>query len=60
MSKTSSEVSIAATELSDKGRYYLILRGVQLGLRDIGIDNVSISSPKEKDGRLVFTVERKG
>jgi hypothetical protein len=55
--KKSEDLKILMSELAEK-RYGLLLRGVQIGLKQVGIDNVFISMPKVEDDRLVFHVER--
>jgi hypothetical protein len=54
-----TKISIAKSELEDKKRYDLFLRAVQMGLRDVGIEDISFSKIVHKDGRLIFDVERK-
>ena len=54
-----AEMSVSKSELDDKKRYYILLRAVQLGLRELGIKDVSFSKIVHKDGRLIFDVERK-
>ena len=53
----SAELAVSMRDLEDR-RYALLLRGVKMGLDHIGIDDVFISTPQVKEGRLVFTVSR--
>lgn len=53
----SEEIQVLMSELAEK-RYGLLLKGVQIGLRQVGVDDVSISMPVVEDGKLVFHVER--
>lgn len=53
----SAELAVSMIDLEDR-RYGLILRGVKMGLAHIGIDDVFISTPQVKEGRLVFTVSK--
>lgn len=58
MSKQSEELEIEMSELTEKRRYGLILRGVKIGLNKIGIDNVFITIPEVKNGKFTFKVEK--
>jgi hypothetical protein len=53
------KLEILKTELTENRRYGLILRAVQLGLKELGVKDVTISVPREEDGRFVFDMERK-
>lgn len=58
MSKT-AELSVDVTEIVDNQRYGLILQSVELGLKELGVKDVSLSPIKKEDGRLVFTMSKK-
>lgn len=56
--KKSAKMEIEMSELTEKRRYGLILRAVEIGLVDVGIKDVSFSLAEVKDGNFVFMVER--
>ena len=56
--KESKKVSVSIQEL-DKKRYAVLLRGCELGLRDLGI-KVNFSEPIEENGYISFTVSSAG
>jgi hypothetical protein len=55
--KSSAKLEISMSELSSK-RYGLILKGVLIGLKEVGIRDVFIPMPKVEGDRFVFNVER--
>ena len=56
--KKESKVGVSIDELR-KERYTVLLRGVVLGMRDVGIKDVDIGNVNTEGGRLNFTVQRK-
>jgi len=54
----SGDIEILMSDLGEQRRYGLILRGVLVGLKEVGIKGVWITTPTVENGRFKFEVLR--